>query len=165
MKCLGYGEGYAQQTKRKPGVSSWIFASISFADMHTNSCFTWSPSFTEINVLCPAGIELIFTRSWLGWPKQPVKWDKWDILYHVMPCSLFKWGAGRRRGFCYLGVSWASGGENTACCVCFLSVLLIVVFFSLCRSVKLFSSEPTSFCLFPSDSAHHPTGVGGGVRE
>jgi len=27
-------------------------------------------------------------------------------------------------GFCYSGPSWASGGENTACCMCFLSVLL-----------------------------------------
>jgi len=38
-----------------------------------------------------AGIELIFTRSWLGSPKQPVKWD---ILYHVMSGSVFKWGTG-----------------------------------------------------------------------
>jgi len=52
------------------------------------------------NVLGSAGI--IFTRSWLGWPKQPIKWD---ILYHVMSCSVFKWGAGWRRGFCYSGAS------------------------------------------------------------
>ena len=67
-------------------------------------------------VLCSAGTESIFTRSWLGWPKQPIKWD---ILYHVMPCSVFKWAAGWRRRFCYSGASWASGGENTACCICF----------------------------------------------
>ena len=62
-------------------------------------------------VLGSAGIELIFTSSWLGWPKQPIKWD---ILYHVMSCSVFKWGAGWRRGFYYSGASWASGGENVA---------------------------------------------------
>ena len=49
---------------------------------------------------------------------------------------------------CYSGASWASGGENIACCVCFLSALLIADFFSLCQSVKLFSSQPTNFCLF-----------------
>jgi len=32
------------------------------------------------SVLSSAGIGLIFTRSWLGWPKQPIKWD---VLYHV----------------------------------------------------------------------------------
>jgi len=42
-------------------------------------------------VLGSGGIELIFTSSWLGWPKQPIKWD---VLYHVMPGSVFKWGAG-----------------------------------------------------------------------
>jgi len=72
------------------------------------------------NVLGSAGMELIFTTSWLGWPKQPVKWD---VLYPVMSCSVFKWGAGWRRGFCYSGASWASGGENIGCCICFLSVL------------------------------------------
>ena len=96
-------------------------------------------------VLGSAGLELIFTRSWLSWPKQPIKWD---ILYRVMSCSVFKWGCDWRRGFCYSGASWAWGGENTACCICFLSVLLIVVFFSLCHSVKLFSSQPTSFAFF-----------------
>ena len=66
----------------------------------------------------------------------------------VMSRSVFKWGAGWRRGFCYSGASWASGGENTACCICFVSVLFIGVFFSLCHSAKLFSSHPRSFCLF-----------------
>ena len=65
-----------------------------------------------------------------------------------MSCSVFKWGAGWRRGFCYSGASWAQGSKDTACCICFLSVLLIVVFFSLCHSVKLFSSQPMRFCLF-----------------
>jgi len=41
-----------------------------------------------------------------------------------------------------------SGGESTACCICFLAVLLTVVFFSLCHSVKLSFSQPMSFCLF-----------------
>jgi len=54
------------------------------------------------NVLGSAGIELIFRSSWLGWPKQPVKWD---ILYHVLSCSVFKWGPGWRRGFCYSGAA------------------------------------------------------------
>ena len=92
-----------------------------------------SPDWKD-TVLGSAGIELIFTRSWLGWPKQLVKWD---ILYPVMSCSVFKWGVGWRRGFCYSGASWAPGGENSACCICFLSALLIVVFFSLCHYVKL----------------------------
>ena len=43
---------------------------------------TFSPS-----VLAWAVIELIFTRRWLDRPKQPIKWD---ILYHVMSCSVFK---------------------------------------------------------------------------
>ena len=68
------------------------------------------------------------------------------------------------RGFCYLGASSVSGGENTACCICFLLALLIVVFFSLCHSAKLFSSQPMSFCLFPSDSPPRPTKEGGGGR-
>jgi len=42
-------------------------------------------------VLGLAGIGLIFTRSWLVWSKQPTQWD---ILYHVMSCSVFKWGTG-----------------------------------------------------------------------
>ena len=62
------------------------------------------------------GIELIFTTTLLGWPKQPIKWD---ILYHVMSCSVFKWGVGWRRGFCYSGASWALDGENTVCCIRF----------------------------------------------
>jgi len=45
----------------------------------------------HICVLGSAGIELIFTRSWWGWPKQPIKWA---ILYHGMSCSVFKWAAG-----------------------------------------------------------------------
>ena len=64
-----------------------------------------------------------------------------------MSCSVFKWGPGWQRGFCYSGASWELGGENIACCICFSSVSLIVVFFSLHHSVKLFSSQPTSFCL------------------
>ena len=57
------------------------------------------------------------------------------------------------------------GGENTVSCLCFLSVLLIVVSFSL--SVRLFSSQHTSLCLFfsPSDSPPHPTGEGEGVSH
>ena len=39
------------------------------------------------------------------------------------------------------------GGENTSCCICFLSVLSVVLF-SLFYSVKLFSPQPMSFCLF-----------------
>ena len=60
-----------------------------------------------------------------GWadPSQPVRWG---LPHHVMPCSIFKWGAGRREGICYSGGSWASGGENIACCVFFLSVLLLL---------------------------------------
>ena len=96
-------------------------------------------------VLHSAGIGLIFTRSWLGWPKQPIKWD---ILYHGMSCSVFKWGAGWRRGSCYSGASWALGGENTACCTCFLSVLLIVVFFSLCLLLNCSHSNPRVFAFF-----------------
>jgi len=45
--------------------------------------------------------------------------------------------------------------------ICFLSVLLTAVFFSLCHSVKLFSFHPMRFCLFPSASPPHPTGEGG----
>jgi len=56
------------------------------------------------NVLGSAGIDIIFTTSWLGWPKQPIKRD---IPYHVMSGSVFKWGAVWRRGFCYSGASWA----------------------------------------------------------
>jgi len=37
--------------------------------------------------------------------------------------------------------------------------------FSLCHSVQLSSSQPTSICLFPSDSPRHPTGEGEGERE
>jgi len=35
---------------------------------------------TYVYVLGSAGIELTFTKIWLGWLKQPIKWD---ILYHV----------------------------------------------------------------------------------
>ena len=112
-------------------------------------------------VLGSAGIQLIFTRSWLGWPKQT---NKWDLLYHGMSCSVLKWGAGLRRGFCYSGARWALGGENTASCICFLSVVLIVVFFSLCHSVKLFSSQPMSFCIF-SFWFSSPSHWGGGRSE
>jgi len=34
----------------------------------------------DIVVLDSAGIDIIFTTSWMGWPKQPIKRD---ILYHV----------------------------------------------------------------------------------
>ena len=81
-----------------------------------------------------------------------------------MSCSVLKGGAGWRRGFCYSGASWVLGGENTACCVCFLSVLLMVVFFSLCHSGKLFSSQPMSFCLF-SFWFSYPSHWGGGRSE
>ena len=113
--------------------------------------------------VCPGsvGIELTFTRNWLGRPKQPIKWD---ILYHAMSCSVFKWGAGWRRGFCYSGASWALGGENTACYICFSSVLLIVVFFSVCHSVKLFSSQRMTCCLF-SFRFSFPSHQGGGRSE
>ena len=100
---------------------------------------------TCLAVLGWAGIGLTSTSSWLGWPKEPIKWV---ILYHVLSCSVFKWGAGWRRGFCYSGASWASGGENTVCCLGILSVLLVIVFFSPCHSIKLFSSQPTSFAFF-----------------
>ena len=115
---------------------------------------------TCLAVLGWAGIGLTSTSSWLGWPRQPVQWD---ILYCVMSGSVFKWGAGWSRGFYYLGASWASGGENTTCCICFFSVLLIVVFISLCHSVKPFPSQPMSFLLSFWFSA--PSHWGGGRSE
>ena len=45
----------------------------------------------------------------------------------------------------------------------FLSVLLMVVFFSICYSVTLFIFQPMSFCCFPSGSSLHSTREG--VRE
>ena len=72
-------------------------------------------------------------------------------------------GLAEGRGFCYSGASWASGGENTGCCICFVSVLLIVGFFSLCRSVKLFSTQPTSFAF--SFWFSSPSQWGGGRSE
>jgi len=43
------------------------------------------------NVLGSAGIGLVSQEA--GWddPNEPIKWD---VLYHVMSCSVFKWGAG-----------------------------------------------------------------------
>ena len=46
-----------------------------------------------------------------------------------MSCSVFKWGAGWRKGICYLGASWVYGGENIACYMFFLSVFLLLFSF------------------------------------
>jgi len=86
----------------------------------------------EYQRLAPAGmIGLIFTRSWLADPHQPIQWA---VLHHVMPCSVFKWGAGWKKDICYPGASWASGGENITCCIFFL---LVVLLFSLPFTVLL----------------------------
>jgi len=88
---------------------------------------------------------------------------KWDILHHVMSCSAFQCEAGWRRGFCYSGASWALGGENFACCICFLSVLLLFSSFAILLNCS--HPNPQVFCLFPSDSPPRPFGEGEGVRE
>ena len=72
-------------------------------------------------VMGSAGIELIFTRRWLGWPRQPIKWD---ILYPVMSCSVFKWRAGWSRGFLLLrsklSIRWWE------CCMLYMLFISII---------------------------------------
>ena len=117
-------------------------------------------STTLIGVLGSAGIELIFRRSWLGWPKQPIQWD---ILYHVMSCTVLKWGAGWRKGIFYSGASWASGGESIRCSIFFLSLLLLL--FSSPSAVLLnrFYHKPQvlPFSFWFSSTSHQ----GGGSSE
>ena len=62
-------------------------------------------------------------------------------------------GAGWGRRICYLGASCALSGELSIkqwenCNLCILFISILVVFFSLCCSIKLFLTQPMSFCLF-----------------
>ena len=108
-----------------------------FSDGKKRLSFCWwcqylrSFPFLYVTVLGSAEIELIFTTSWLGWPKQPIKWD---VLYHVMSSSLFKWVTGSRRGFCYSGARWL-GGENTARCICFDQYYCFLLPLPFCETV------------------------------
>ena len=81
-----------------------------------------------------------------------------------MPCLVFKWGAGWRKGICYSGVSWVLGGENTACCVFILSVLLLLLSSPFALLLNCFYHNPRVLP-FRSDSPHHPIGVGEGERR
>jgi len=56
------------------------------------------------------------------------------------------------------------GGENTACCIFFLSVLLMLFSSPFATLLNCFYHNP-GVLPFPSDSPPHPTGEGGGVRE
>jgi len=82
----------------------------------------WMSLITFNDVLCSAWIGLIFTEAGRADPNQPIKWD---ILYHGMSRSVFKSGAGSRKGIYYSRASWALGGEKIACCTIFLSILLL----------------------------------------
>jgi len=70
--------------------------------------------------------------------------------------------AGWSRVICYSGASWASSGENIACCIFFLSVLLSS--FSSPFAI-LFNCHKPWVLPFPSDFPPHPTWGGGEVRE
>ena len=81
-----------------------------------------------------------------------------------MPCSVFKWGAGWRKGICYSGASWALCGKNIACCIFFLSVLLLL--FPSPFAVLLNCFYYKEWVLpFPSDCPPCPTREGEGVRD
>ena len=67
-----------------------------------------------------------------------------------------------RGGICYSGARWALGGENIARFMCFL-ISIIAIFYSLCHSVKLFSSQPSSFAFYFRFSS--PSHRGGGRSE
>ena len=112
-------------------------------------------------VLGSAGLGLIFRRSWLGDPNQPIKLD---ILYHVMSSSVLQWAVAWRKGICYSGASWASGSEKAAYCIFYLSVLLLL--FSSPFAIPLNCFYPNRQILpFPSASPPHLTREEAGVRE
>ena len=67
--------------------------------------------------------------------------------------------AGLGRVICDSGASWASGSDNIACCIFFLSVLLLL--FSSPFAILLNSFYPNPQVLpFPSDSPPLPTRAG-----
>jgi len=99
----------------------------------------------SLNVLGSAVIGLIFTGSRLGWPKPA---NKWDIQYHVMSCSVFKGGSWLEQGYLLLGSVLSIRWWENCTLFILLTRILAVVCFSLCCSVKPFSSQPMSFCLF-----------------
>ena len=69
----------------------------------------------------------------------------------------------KREAFSCLGASWALGGENTVCCICFYQYYWLLFSSPFARrvSVKLFSSQPASFYLL-SFGLSSPSHVGGG---
>ena len=92
-------------------------------------------------VLGSAGIGLIVKRSQLGWPKPA----KRDARYHVTSCSGFKWGPGWRNGILLVRSKLSiRQWEHCMLYILFISII-VVIFFCLCCSVKLFLSQHTSF--------------------
>ena len=111
-------------------------------------------------VLSSAGIGLISQETCWANPKQPVKWDIW---YHVTSCLIFKWGCWLEQDD-LLRRSKLSIGWWESCTLYILFISIVVIFFSLCHSVKLFLSQPSHFT-FSFYSSPHPTGARRGVRE
>ena len=117
----------------------------------------------RLSVLDSAGTDLIFTTSWLGWPKQPIKWA---ILYHVMSCSVFKWWTGWGRGFLLLRSKLSIGWwEHCMMYMLFLSIIDCRFFSPFAILLNCSHPNPWDFCLFLSFWFSSPSHRGGGRSE